>query len=124
MASPRRAAFARLVDRCAKRREVINLAIERHDETPRRRQHRLRARFGKIEYRKAVVTERRREIGIAPQAVRVRSAMRQRGDHGTNAIEDRFARASKGDHSGDAAHDGLAFAERRRGAIRRIPQNC
>src|SRR6266699_1502281 len=61
--------------------EIIDLAVERHDEIFISRQHRLMAGVGQINDRKAAMAERDAAVAVEPDALAIRPAMSERRSH-------------------------------------------
>src|SRR5262249_33242466 len=98
--------------------EIVDLAIERHDQTFIARQHRLSARVGEVNDSKAAMAERDHPFPIHPGSVAIRSAMTEGPSHWFDCRKPERIGGGWEKNSGDPAHRLNSTAEKVRPCCR------
>ena len=84
--------------------EIVDFAVECHDQTFIARQHRLMAGVGEVDNCKASMAESDAAIGVEPDALAVRSAMLERRSHRIDCRKMAGVRRAGEENAGDATH--------------------
>src|SRR6266852_5955372 len=84
--------------------EIIDLAVERHDETFIGRQHRLMTGVGQINDREATVAKSDAAVAVEPDALAIRPAVSERRSHRTDRRKTAGIRLVGEQNAGDATH--------------------
>src|SRR3981081_3260142 len=84
--------------------EIIDLAVERHDQAFVGRQHRLMTGGGEINDRKATMAESDAAVAVEPDALAIRPAMSERRGHRMDCREMAGVRCAGEENADDTTH--------------------